>query len=167
MLPYFAYGSNLLDARLVARTPSARFITTATLAEHRLAFHKAGSDDSAKCDAFFTGNSDDITYGALYQLDPADKIVLDRIEGVGCGYELKDVTVLTDDGPLEAFTYVTQAEYRNPHQLPFDWYHRFVLLGAQQRGFPDEIVAAIKAVPSKPDPDRERAYANRTIGDEV
>ncbi|CAM2009556.1 gamma-glutamylcyclotransferase family protein [Acanthopleuribacter pedis] len=164
MLPYFAYGSNLLDARLSARTPSARYLCNARLAAHRLAFHKAGSDDSAKCDAFFTGDAADVTHGVLYQISPQDKTVLDAIEGVGHGYELKTVAVRTEAGMQEAFTYVTQPEYINPKQKPFAWYHRFVLLGALERGFPPAVIAAIEAVETQADPNPDRAAANRGIG---
>lgn len=163
MLPYFAYGSNLLQARLIARTPSARFLTNAVLPQHRLVFHKAGSDDSAKCDACFTGDAVDETHGVVYELNAADKIVLDAVEGVGRGYEIKNVTVTTAQGPLAVFTYVAQAAYLDATQLPFDWYHRFVLLGAHQRGFPASVLAALEKVPTKSDPDAERARANAAI----
>ncbi len=163
MLPYFAYGSNLLQARLSARTPSARFLTNAVLPGHRLAFHKAGSDDSAKCDAFFTGAAQDETHGVVYTLSSADKMVLDAIEGVGCGYEIKEVRVQTAQGPLAVFTYVAQAAYLDATQQPFDWYHRFVLLGARQRGFPASVLVALEQVPTKTDPDAERARANAAI----
>lgn len=163
MLPYFAYGSNLLQARLAARTPSARFLTNAVLPQHRLAFHKAGSDDSAKCDAFFTGDDRDQTHGVVYALSAADKTVLDAIEGVGCGYEIKEVTVHTTQGALTVFTYVAQAAYLDATQQPFAWYHQFVLLGARQRGLPASVITALEQVATKADPDAERARANAAI----
>lgn len=56
MIYYFAYGSNMLTERLIARTPSARPVGTSLLPGHRLTFHKRGRDGSGKCDAFETAH---------------------------------------------------------------------------------------------------------------
>ncbi|MFB2707091.1 hypothetical protein [Marinobacter shengliensis] len=61
-----------------------------TLVEHALRFHKwSRKDKSAKCDALFTGNSEDVVIGALFEIPSSEKGPLDRAEGLGFGYEEK------------------------------------------------------------------------------
>ena len=75
---YFAYGSNLLLARLGERTPSARRIERGRLSAHRLCWHKRGTlDGSGKCDAFLTGNTADLVWGALFEIADIERARLD------------------------------------------------------------------------------------------
>jgi len=158
--PYFAFGSNLWIPRLQARTPSAEFTGLGYITCHQLTFHKRGDDGSGKCDAFYTGNHSDRTYGALYYLDPAEKPILDSIEGVGFGYELKHVEVQGFDSPIQAWLYSAQDGFRDPTMVPFDWYHRFVHAGAQALGFPEPYLSAIAAQPIAEDPNPIRRAKN-------
>jgi len=163
VLYYFAYGSNLLHQRLQARTPSAEPLLRARLAEHALRFHKIGDDGSGKCDAFHTGSPDDAVHGLVYALAERDKQILDGIEGVGHGYLVKAVTLMTKCGELTATTYVVQSDYIDPGMLPFDWYLDFVIAGARQNGLPEAYIAGLAAVPARPDADARRARANRLL----
>lgn len=160
---YFAYGSNLLQARLKARTPSAVVAGIGILRGHQLKFHKIGDDGSAKCDAFQTDDSEDIVWGRLYQLDPAEKPILDAIEGVGHGYELKEVNVACGENQVSAWVYVVQPGYIQDKLKPFAWYHRFVLLGARECGFPPAYIDQIRQIETRRDPDISRAEKNHQI----
>ena len=51
---YFAYGSNMLTARLRERMPSCKPLGIAKLPGHALRFHKRSKDQSGKCNAFAT-----------------------------------------------------------------------------------------------------------------
>lgn len=161
---YFAYGSNLFPARLQARTPSAKVIDTGFVRGHVLRWHKIGDDESGKCDMYFTGHAEDVVYGAIYEIDPIEKFTLDRIEGVGEGYEvLRDFQVHTPAGQVEAFSYRVMSNWIDPDIKPFEWYKQFVLRGAQYHGFPAAYIDAIAATPAKADPDTARAAANAAI----
>lgn len=106
-MDYFAYGSNMSLRRLRQRVPEVAVQGRAVLAGYDLRFHKVGSDGSGKCDAFFTGDSTDILYGVLYHLPASGKPVLDRIEGLGAGYDERTVAVrLANGSQVEAVTYV-------------------------------------------------------------
>ena len=72
-LRYFAYGSNLSTPRLRGRVPSACKLGVATLAAHRLVFHKLGRDGSAKCDALYTGRQEDIVRGVVFEMPLRDR----------------------------------------------------------------------------------------------
>lgn len=152
----FAYGSNLSICRLQARLASARFVAVATLTEHRLMFHKRSRvDGSAKCDAWFTGEARDRVYGMVAAIEEEEKPRLDAIEGLGLGYEEKQVSVLTDRGEtLEAQMYFA-TDIKNG-LLPFDWYRQHVLIGAREHRLPADYVAMIESVRVKADPDPRR-----------
>lgn len=162
-MDYFAYGSNLLHQRLRARTPSAVVVATAWLPGHVLRFHKIGTDGSGKCDARYTGRPSDLVRGVVYRLTDEDRAVLDRIEGVGTGYEVKAIWVETASGRRSAFTYVVQEPYIDPEIEPFEWYKGFVVAGARQNGLPAAYIEAIERVTAQPDPDEKRAARNRSI----
>jgi gamma-glutamylcyclotransferase (GGCT)/AIG2-like uncharacterized protein YtfP len=157
---YLAYGSNLHPARLSARASSARFVATGFCASRRLAFHKAGDDGTAKCDAPSAENGATRLYGALYELNPSDNHRLDRIEGLGGGYQKAVLSVVTPSGPRDAFAYLAQSHFIASHLKPFHWYKQLVLEGAKYCHFPESYLAAISAVESIPDPQPDRAAAN-------
>ena len=159
---YFAYGSNMSTARLIRRVPSAILLGSAVLARHRLCFHKIGRDNSAKCDALFTGQEANLVLGALYRIDPVEKQYLDQAEGLGNGYETKQVTVLTTAAKkFEAYTYY--ATRTDPRLKPFHWYKNHVLRGAVQLDLPQEYRRQIEAVVSIDDPDPARSTAETAI----
>ena len=126
-LHYFAYGSNLLFARLHARTPSIRNRGVAVLGDHRLHFNKPGGDGSGKC-GIEAGRLGEQVLGVVYSIDAAEKPLLDEIEGVGHGYSEQWIEVDMGGEFLDVFTY-----YPTRHDCalpPFDWYKNFVLQGA-------------------------------------
>jgi len=105
-MKYFAYGSNMSLTRLRERVPSAMVLGTFSLRDHELRFHKHGKDDSGKCDVFFTGDNFHVVFGVLYEIAMSEKSVLDRAEGLGSGYEEKEVIVTDSRGVSErAVTY--------------------------------------------------------------
>ena len=152
---YFAYGSNMSIRRLRRRVSGALSLGRAVLPAHDLRFHKVGRDGSGKCDAFFTGNSRDLIHGMVFRLEPDDKQVLDRIEGLGAGYDEKPVLLsLAGGGEIEAVTYV--ATHLDPRLLPYSWYKAHVLAGARDARLPGAYVNRIRAVRAINDPDRRR-----------
>jgi len=152
---YFAYGSNLSTTRLTTRVPSAKLMSTGKLNLHKLLFHKVGRDGSAKCNAFFTGRLDDYLYGALYRIDPDHKKHLDQAEGLGNGYETKQVTIITGSGKMiTAFTYYATRIAANIE--PFHWYKQHVLSGAKEHCFPEPYIEKIALIDSLKDIDQIR-----------
>lgn len=152
---YFAYGSNMSVRRLQQRVPSAQVVSVAVLAAHSLQFHKISRDGSAKCDAMQSEHSRDLVHGVVYSLDPIHKPLLDAKEGLGNGYDLKTVSVLTSDGQsISAFLYY--ATHTDPQLKPYDWYKTHVLRGAREHGLPPDYIDKIASVASIADPDLQR-----------
>lgn len=157
----FAYGSNMSTARLRARVPSARCIAVGRLARHTLRWHKHGRDDSAKCDARWTGCDDDSVWGVLFEIDAVEKALLDVAEGLHQGYEEQLVEVITIRGAMQAWAYF--ATHINPSLRPFHWYKQLVLAGAREHSLPAGYVERIAAVATVPDPDPLRARTNLAL----
>lgn len=159
---YFAYGSNMLSARLRTRAPSATALGTATLALHELRFHKHARDGSAKCDAVPTGRTADAVHGVLYRIAVEDWIPLDRAEGRGAGYERHVVTL--DRGPsVRIEAYLAQPGYIALGLLPYGWYRDLVVAGAREHGLPADYVERLARQESVPDPDVEREARERSF----
>jgi len=163
---YFAYGSNMLLARLQRRVPSARRIDGVfCLPGHQLRFHKEGMDGSAKCDSHLTDDPADRVLGALFEMDPAHRDRLDAAEGLGDGYLDKDVQVSDTAGRLvEAHTYY--ATRINGSLLPFSWYKDHVLMGARETDLPRRYIASIEKLKSTDDDDWMREVSERAIQDQ-
>lgn len=156
-MKYFAYGSNLLSARLRGRTPSAAAIGVATLSGYALRWHKRSRDGSGKCDAFRTGASDDAVVGVLFELTAADGAELDRIEGIGFGYGVRDVSVALGAERSRAFTYVARPDAIDASLAPYDWYKELVVAGAREHALPGEYLACLLAQACVADVDEARA----------
>ena len=149
-LLYFAYGSNMLTARIEGRLGPCERIGAACLTGHALRFHKLGGlDGTGKCDAFPTDAPGDRVWGALLRLTAAQLAELDRIEGPG--YRRVAVRVACDERLMDATMYLARPEARDAALRPLDSYREMVLAGARELDLPTDYVAAIAAVPSLPD----------------
>jgi hypothetical protein len=151
---YFAYGSNLHPARLRARVPSAELVEVAVWPDRMLRFCKRSEDGSAKCTLLPQIGSR--AFGAVYRLDAADKPMLDRIEGLGCGYDEQWQGLPLSDGVVRVFHYCAAEDYLDHALQPYDWYKQLVLAGARYHGFPDPYIRGIEQAASLEDPDPER-----------
>lgn len=150
---YFAYGSNMLGARLRQRVPSARPLGVARLVGYRLAWHKASTDGSGKCDVVPSYDVDEV-WGVLYVIDPDHKADLDLIEGVGYGYDAVALTVELDGAPVEAEAY--RATDVDPGLPPYGWYKALVVAGAREHRLPVDYVRTLDAVEAVRDTDEAR-----------
>jgi len=141
--------------RLRQRVPSALALGVAVLQGHRLVFHKAGRDGSAKCDAAFSLQRTDMVHGVLYWMDPRHKLRLDAAEGLGRGYQQKMIKLQRADGSVStALTYY--ATDIDTKLRPYSWYLEHVMHGAHEHGLPEYYTAAIAGVDTVRDPDQER-----------
>ncbi|HCT3489993.1 gamma-glutamylcyclotransferase [Klebsiella variicola] len=160
---YFAYGSNMSTSRLRERVPSAEALGCFALGGHDLRFHKPSKDGSGKCDAYLTKNAVNIIYGVLFKIDPKEKPALDKAEGLGYGYNQKEITVTASDGSLvTAVTYVATKIDNN--QKPYSWYVNHVLVGAREASLPPQYIEEkIASIESIEDSNRERDMKQRAI----
>ena len=150
---YFAYGSNMSWPRLRQRTPLARPVGPAWLPGYRLVCNKTGRDGSGKGNLVAAASAR--AWGRLYRLSPQERTVLDRIEGLGQGYEVQWLTVVDRQGTRhQALTYL--ALITDDRLLPFDWYKTHLVIGAREAGLPPAYRFVLDNLVSCEDPDRQR-----------
>ena len=96
-------------------------------------------------------------------MDPGEKPALDKAEGLGYGYDEKEVTLTAQDGALiTATTYF--ATNIDVHMKPYSWYLNHVLVGAREALLPaDYIELKIASVEAVEDGDRDRDASERAI----
>jgi len=156
LMYYFSYGSNMSIRRLRLRVPSASRIGAGVLKKHELRFHKVSSKDgSAKCDVRVTDNPDQKVYGVVYRIAEAEKPGLDQAEGLGFGYEQKNILIgLQVGADVQAYCYY--ATSIDPHLKPLDWYKEHVLRGARENSLPEAYIRSIEAIEAVPDSNAAR-----------
>ena len=146
---YFAYGSNLSEARLRENCPSARLVTVARLSGYRLAFTMR-SDNWGGGVADIRPQPEGEVWGAVWCIATDESARLDRQEGVHATpprYRRIDVAVVTPEGDaLECLAYqvVTPATHEIP---PSPRYRQTMLRGARACALPPDYVERIAALP--------------------
>lgn len=149
---YAAYGSNLHPLRLQARVPSAELLGVGYLPDYSLTFHKrSAKDGSGKCNVS-AGSSG--VHVAVYALANSDRSVLDAIEGTGHGYENREIEI---DGFGNCSIYIATPDAIDETVHPFDWYHAYVLHGAQFHDFPAHYISPLESLHAVPDDDVSRS----------
>ena len=112
---YFAYGSNMNATQMGKRCPTARFITTAVLKDHRLTYPLrsqlwtggvAGFESAPGC----------VLEGVVWELSDEELAVMDEFEDVGGGqYRRERIAVFTTSGEvLSPWTYIACPEDGGP-----------------------------------------------------
>lgn len=142
---YFAYGSNMLPARLVARCPSALVHGKATANGFDVEFSKESKDGSGK--ATLISDKDLRSPGVLFEIEMDELKALDRAEGAGYGYDrVENFSVeLNENGEtVSATTYI--ASQTNQHLKPFDWYLALVIAGAHHHGLGETYIERLRLI---------------------
>lgn len=153
---YFAYGSNMLPARLQARCASARVIGAANAPGFDLEFSKLSRKDGSGKATLVTA-ADMATPGVLFEIDKADLGALDRAEGAGFGYDRADDFTAEITGTGERITAATYIAGTTDRQLkPFDWYLALVVAGARHHALGDDHLARLRLIAHIIDLDHNR-----------
>ena len=129
---YFAYGSNMNGARMLARVPAARHVGTATLYGWRLAERLYADIEK------WRGGR---VRGVVYAMDARGLFTLDRYEGFPNTYTGDDVRVKMDGGVwVQAWTYymtTTARRKRAGMKYPLD-YAAICAAGAAENALPTD-----------------------------
>jgi len=152
---YFAYGSNMLPARLLDRCPSARPIGVGIARDFSLKFSKASKDLSGK--ATLVAAEGARVPGVIFEIDLAEQSELDRHEGLGSGYRRDDAMPIDDiarGGTVQTSSYLGTS--LDAHLKPFDWYLAIVIAGANHHGLDAAHIAALRATEFVEDTDLDR-----------
>jgi hypothetical protein len=159
---YFAYGSNLLKAKLCECVPSALVRAVGYLPGYTVRYNKRSKDGSAKCNLVRT-NENDTVYGVVYDFLHEEKPSLDEHEGLGRGYHTEEIRVVTEDGQTGAYTYVADDSAVDDSLKPYSWYKDLVVEGAKRHLLPTKYIEQLECVNAVKDPDPEREERNRRL----
>ncbi len=133
-----------------------------TLHKHDLRFHKKSTDGSGKCDAFETENPANTVIGCLFKISATEKAALDKAEGLGFGYQEKEVILVDESGvPVRAMTYY--AILVDESLTPYSWYLQHVVVGAKESNLPSVYVSHLESIQSIEDANHERDRRERAI----
>jgi hypothetical protein len=152
---YFAYGSNMLTARLRERAPSARVEAIGFVRKRRFVFDKVSEgakSRSGKANIQASANEEDVVHGVVFSIGTNEVAALDEAEKGYCKEE--NISVATAANVLTAFSYV--AIETDATCVPFNWYKEFVVRGAAEHGLPADYIAWLRTLASQHDPADKR-----------
>lgn len=129
---YFAYGSNMNQARMLGRNMQMLSATAGWLDGYGLRFNKRSElDDNLACANIVWSPSERIE-GVLYELRCIEEIAkLDPYEGAPRRYSREMFNVQTADGVQPAWVYVANPAVLDNHILPARWYLEHLLAGRE------------------------------------
>ena len=137
MILYFAYGSNMISARMKQRLGWEAPRRAATLKDFQLVFDQAGFNDPSWSPANIRLEQGGLVEGMVYEVEEKDLKILDGYEKY---YQCLEVRVMaTQEKNLDAVTYLS----KKPHgeKPPTQEYLNFLLEGKSflSREYFDEL----------------------------
>jgi phage replication-related protein YjqB (UPF0714/DUF867 family)/gamma-glutamylcyclotransferase (GGCT)/AIG2-like uncharacterized protein YtfP len=127
---YFAYGSNLCVHQMAQRCPEAVNPRRAVLADHDWLINQRGV---ATVEPLRGAG----VHGVVWDVSDHDLTALDSAEGVPVRYRRDELTVQTENGPVEAWIYIDPRVNLGP---PRPGYLERIIDGAQHHGLPQHWI---------------------------
>lgn len=135
-MKYFAYGMNTNIDSMEERCLGAKVIGYAMLPGYRFDF---------KRHATVSPDIDEEVHGVLWEINETDELMLDMLEGYPTYYTKQFVTVLYQDRPVTAMTYMMHDDAEPA--MPTTGYFRMVQEGYHQNNVPtDQLYDAITRI---------------------
>jgi gamma-glutamylcyclotransferase len=150
---YFAYGSNMLRERLIARKVVLLGSgQPACAVGYKLLFNKKSDDGSAKANIVAEPNAK--CWGVIFSVDANSLTDLDNAEGAPGHYRRANIPVKVADAEQTAMTYLAQSnKILTVPDHPYDWYLALILAGAKSHAdMPAEWISNLQKV-AHPKPD--------------
>ena len=154
----FAYASNMDVTRFAESVPSAKKIGIAHLPGHRFEFSKTADDDSSKSNITLSKTDPtESVWGVLIAIDDNERHNFYDPNTWSTGLKLEPVNCVDEQGEIyKAEAFFAQHHAMSAHVLPYDWYHKKIILLAEKAGLPAEYIQKISLLPFKVDPDEKR-----------
>lgn len=129
MIYYFAYGSNMNEARMLERVGEFTIIGSGVLIDYQLAFNKMAHGKIGEGYANVMTSPRDLVEGVVYQFDEIRK--LDKPEGYPIHYDRKLMAISIDGGFVEAWVYFARPSRISEGLMPSKSYLEHILLGKE------------------------------------
>ena len=146
---YFAYGSNMDEALIAERCPSATDPRPGRLEDFRLEFN-VYSDRWGGGAANLEPDPSSYVWGVVWQLDPEDFKHLDTFSGHPTFYRRERVVAMTDDGQVECMTY--RVAHQHGYVRPTEEYLSRVRTAIVHHGLPEEALDILDRAARPPSP---------------
>jgi hypothetical protein len=142
--------------------PSATLIGTSILPAWALLFSKRSDvDGTGKCTISEGGEGVCL---AIYEIESAERTILDRCEGLGSGYNHFQF----DDPEFGVCSAYIADEGSIDHSLmPVDWYKEYVLLGCEFNRFPRHYIDTVRRLRTCSDSDADRSRLEWQLVEEI
>jgi hypothetical protein len=86
----------------------------------------------------------DVVWGVIHYCKQEDLSLLDAAEAYGYGYHRRTVTLQTNDGLVEAMTYIGNQSFLDDNRLPSQRYLRILLEGAIESELPESYIDQLR-----------------------
>lgn len=141
---YFAYGANMERFHMRRLCPGSRFVSTAKLADHELAFVRSSpTATSGVADLKMARGK--VVEGVLWEITEQDLKALDQYEGYPKEYIRRTMTVETPDGKkVQALAYVVANPRRE--QPPSKRYLSLLIQGAEEHSLSEGYISFLESV---------------------
>lgn len=137
---YFGYASNLSVATFARRIgEDAPNYLPGRLIDYGFRFNMKNADGTARAN-IIPSDSEDV-FGVLYQVDEKHRETLLKTEP---GYQLIKVSVETDQGNLQAYTFMSDSDDEDIY--PSKEYLNSILAGAKEQSLPVEYTDFIRSL---------------------
>ena len=157
---YIAYGSNLNQAQMANRCPTARAVGKSVIKDYRLLFRGFRGPQSRAVATVepYKGGSVPVL---VWEITPTDEAALDRFEGFPYSYRKEQADIILDGKPISAMVYIMNEEmpergYRTLGQ-PEEYYYNIISDGYKTAGFDLEILR--KATFDSVEPDENDSHS--------
>ena len=131
---YFAYASNLKKSTLEQRTgDKIKGYQQGRLLDYGFRFNVKNPDGTARANIIVSESED--VFGVIYQIDLKYR---DALLSTEPGYELITVSLETNQGDVQAYTFISDRDDENIY--PSEGYLKSILEGAKEHSLPKEYV---------------------------
>ncbi len=138
---YFAYGSNMLIARLEKRVGNVECLGMAILENYQIAFNKQSKDGTGKTNVYFSDGG--LVEGVLFELTEEQMNKLDKSE---IGYKRIDLNVQLLKNTFLAVSYIAEVDAINNNLSPTKEYLQYLIDGAIENKLSDTYIEMLKSV---------------------
>ncbi len=158
-MKFFAYGTNVLLAKMMSLVTFAQAIGLAELSGYQLIFNKKShKDDSGLANLTATQKATDKVYGNLYEVSDSYLSTLELAEGIQHGYHTQKVTVLCQGENISATIFLCDdPAFLQNNLKPFDWYKAMIVRGLERLEAPADYTQKVKKMEDILDVDVQRA----------
>ncbi len=145
---YFAYGCNIEPGHVARLCPTARAVSGARLADHRLTFPLRCASWGGAVASIEPSPAAEV-WGVLWEVDGDSLAALDAYEEVAEGmYRRVRVEVESNGGRRPCWSYVARPDEVAPGP-PSRRYMAALIGGARHFGLPEQYVATLEAVQTR------------------